>query len=840
MLLSQLIPRPISSRSSRFWSSVTLSSLLATEKGPLNKVTGILNNSNLIEPDLDRIAHSVSPQVISSFIEKQHVSVVGFRFIFWAMKIRRLRMWKFYDLIIDLIVKREDGFELYWKTLEDLKDCGVSVPSDAFLVLISSYWKVGNPEKALDSFGKMRDFECEPDVYTYNAILYVLVQKEVFLLALTVYNQMLKLGCYPIRASYNILLDGLCKSGRMDDAVKLFDEMTQRGIKPNRTTYTIVLSGLCQAKRTHDALTLFNDMIKDGCHPDTITYNALLSGFCKFSRMDDAFVLLRSFESSGYSLGLNGYSCIIDGLFLAGRFEEAMEWFRKLCESLTPDVAVYTIMIRGFCKAGLLVDASELLQEMTEKGVVPDTQCYNSLIKGFCDMGLLNDAQSLKIQISTNGCFPDTCTYTILICGMCRNGLVREAEQIFEEMEKVGCSPTIVTLNALIDGLCKAGDLEGAHILFSKMELGTNPLVYLRLSQGRDRVFDKASFHEWIERLCESGLFLKAYKDLMQLADSGVVPDITTWNILIKGLCRRGDINGAWNLFWKLLQKGQPVADSITYGTLIDGLYQSDKVERALQVFDLMKKNGVSPTLAIYRLLMTWSCRKGKVSVAFSLWINYLRSLRNQDDEALKLAEEHFEKGEIAEAVKDLIELDFNLKEFDLAPYTIWLIGLCTAERVEEALNIFQILIENEVNVTAPSCVMLIRGLCRQRKMDLARDVFVYTLEAGLKLSPPICNQLLRSLLHSQDHRKQVFDLLGKMESVGYDLNAHLHEATKSCLLSYLNVAVSVMPIQETKPSPMAALGCSSSESPKSTKMRCNLKPIYSPIHMEPAIKLRF
>lgn len=373
MKLVRLIQRPIfrSFSSSSSSSPVELSNLLTAKKPePLPQIVSILEKSDPIEPALDRVAHILNPDIVSIVIDYQPNPQLGFRFLIWAMKRKQLRTWKLNDLIANMIVKENGGFELWWETLEELHGCGIDIPSDAFLVLVLGYWKAGDAEKAIESFGKMRDFDCEPDVYAYNAILYVMVQKELLLLALAVYNQMLKLSCCPNVATYSILLDGLCKSGKIQDALQLFDEMTDRGVSPNNITYTIVLSGLCHAKRPYDAEMLLNKMTSSGCRPDWITFSALLAGFCKLGKIEEAFILLNSFSNQGYSLGINGYSCLIDGLFRARRFEEGNKWFHQLCEkNITPDVVLYTIMIRGFCEAGRLIDALKLVQEMTDRGM---------------------------------------------------------------------------------------------------------------------------------------------------------------------------------------------------------------------------------------------------------------------------------------------------------------------------------------------------------------------------------------------------------------------------------------------------------------------------------------
>ncbi|KAH0986186.1 hypothetical protein GBA52_013363 [Prunus armeniaca] len=705
-----------------------------------NEVLTILETVNHMESALEPVVPKLSSEIVSYVIREQTNPRLVFRFFIWATKRMRLCSRMSQSSVIDMLV-RDDAFELYWRTLEQLRDCGLPIGSAAFAVLINGYAKLDMAEKAVETFGRMKDFDCKPNAFAYNAILYVMVRKELFLLVLAVYNQMLKSNHTPSRNTYGILINGFCKTRKTQDALQMFDEMTQRGIAPNTITYTIVVSGLCQAKRTHEAYTLVEMMKASGCPPDLITYNALLDGYCKSGSIGEAYALLRSFERDGYVLGLNGYTCLIHGLFIAGRFDEAHGWYSKMIKKgIKPDIVLCTIIIRGLSDAGRVKDALNFLKEMNERGLVPDAYCYNAVIKGFCDLGLLDEARSLHLDISKLDCFPNACTYTILICGMCKNGLVGEAQQIFNEMEKLGCVPSVVTFNALIDGLCKASKLEEAHLLFYKMEIGRNPSLFLRLSQGSNRITDSASLQMKVEQLCESGLILKAYKLLTLLADSGVTPDIITYNILINGFCKAGNINGAFKLFKDMQLKGLS-PDSITYGTLIDGLQRVDREEDAFVVFDQMVKHGCMPSSAVYKSLMTWSCRRKKISLAFSLWLKYLSNLPLREEEKIKAIEEDFKEGKTEKAIRGLLEMDVNFKDFDLVPCTILLIGLCQVRRVHEALRIFSVLDEYKVIVTPPSCVHLINGLCKEGNLDQAIDMSVFGEDRMFHLFNPNCDK---------------------------------------------------------------------------------------------------
>ncbi|XP_019057516.1 PREDICTED: pentatricopeptide repeat-containing protein At1g79540 [Tarenaya hassleriana] len=746
------------------------------------EVVSILAKAKPIEPALEPLVPFLSPKIIASVIKEQRNRQLGFRFFIWASKKERLRSRESLSLVIDML-SGEDGCDLYWQTLEELKNGGVSVNSYCFFVLISAYSKMGMTEKAVESFGRMKEFDCRPDVFTYNAILRVLKQKKVFLLALAVYNDMLKCNCSPNLFTFSIMMDILRKGSMMDDALKMFDEMTHRGILPNRVIYTIVFQGLCQIKRADEAHKLFHKMKEEeGSSPDSVAHNALLDGFCKLGKMDEAFELLQMFEKDGFVLDLRGHSSLIDGLFRAKRYAEAYSLYKKMLEkNIKPDVVLYTILIQGLSKAGQAKDALEMLHEMPRRGIVPDTYCYNAVIKGLCEVGLLEAARSLKLEISENDCFPDACTYTILICSMCRNGLDSKAEEIFNEMEQKGCHPSVFTFNALIDGLCKSRKLNKALRLFHKMEVevGKHPSLFLRLSYGGNLGHDRSSINSMVEQYCESGLILKAYRILEQLAETRN-PDIVTYNILINEYCKSGNIDGALKLIQELKGKGL-FPDSVTYGTLINGLQRVGREEDAFVLFH--KNSGIIQSPEIYRSLMTWSCRRKKISVAFNLWLKYLRETTRVDDEEVKEIEQCFEEGDLEKAAKGLIRLDIGLKELGLGPYTIWLIGLCQSGKFKEAMEVFSFLRERKIIVTAPSCVKLIHGLCKRGELDTAVEVFSYTLENGFKLMPRVCDYLLRSLLLCEDKKELAFELMNRMRVAGYDVKSMIRARTRQVWL---------------------------------------------------------
>ncbi|MQM18265.1 hypothetical protein Taro_051252 [Colocasia esculenta] len=785
---------PLSTRSGRH-SLVSLSA----EPWIVDEIRTILSTlPSSMEPHLDGLARFLNPHVVSAVLEDPPAVRPAFRFFVWASRRKSLCSWLSHNLVVSMLRSSSTGLDFAWETLEELRGSGAAAappPAAAFEVLISAYAAQGSTDKAVECFQRMvAEFGSRRNTFTYNTLMWILIQEGMSLLAHSLYSLMLKADCRPNRSTYTILIDGLCKDGKTDDALALFDEMSQRRISPNTLVYTVVLSGLCRANRIADANKLLDSMTQNRVRPDSVTYNALIDGFCKMGCIDKAFELVNRFREEGPSLSLNAYSSLIDGLFRAGKFEEACLCYRMMLEDekVAPDCVLFTIMIKGHMEASRIREAFAFLGEMTDRGINPDTFCYNTLIKGLCDMGFLDRARSLQLEISNNRCFPDAATYTIMICGLCDRGLINEAKEIFEEMDKYGCVPTVVTFNALIKGLCKAKMLEEGRNLLYKMEMGKNQHLFIRLSQGPNPVSDRGSLHKEVEHLCESGRIVEAYKLLRGLADSGVVPDMITYNILISGFCNVEDINVAIALFKELRFKGY-VPDAVTYSTLVGGYLQIKKVDKAIEVFCYLARNRFERMLPIYNRIMKELCKLKRVWQAVSLWFHYIsqrnNSLSAEEAEQMAAAQKHSEQGSVWESVKFLVEMGDKLDFRGPLPYARWMIAFCQVGQLEEAFKIFSVLVQHNIEITSYMYARLIQSFCRGGRVDWALVTMLDSLDKGILFERPVGNRLLKYLW--DQNKKDALKLACRMSHAGYILDIYLRKHMKHCLRNYGLVDVS-------------------------------------------------
>ncbi len=86
-----------------------------------------------------------------------------------------------------------------------------------------------------------------------------------------------------------------------------------------------------------------------------------------------------------------------------------------------------------------------------------------------------------------------------------------------------------------------------------------------------------------------------------QAKRAGVEPNEVVYGALLSGFAQRGDYNGAAGV-WDYLRttKGAPPIDSVLYTAMIHACAKVGKAERALQLLDDMKAEGVVPTDVTY------------------------------------------------------------------------------------------------------------------------------------------------------------------------------------------------------------------------------------------------
>ncbi|GFP84704.1 pentatricopeptide repeat-containing protein at1g22960 mitochondrial [Phtheirospermum japonicum] len=351
----------------------------------------------------------------------------------------------------------------------------------------------------------------------------------------------------------------------------------------------------------------------------------------------------------------------------------------------SPNDVTFNVLINGLSKKGEFNEAKELIAEMSSKGLKVSAYAYNSLISGYCQKGMLVEAFGLGEEMKTRGAFPTLYTYNAFMHGYCKQGRVDYAKQWIGVMLKKNLAMDMISYNILIYGYCLLGDFNEALFLLS------------RLKKKRD-----------------------------------LGPSTVTYNTIMDGLSKNGDIDGAKRLKDDMVRNGVS-PDLFTYTILINGSYRKGNLIMAKQFYEEMLLNGLEPDRVTYTTCIAGELKLGDLNAAF------------------KLQEEMLMKGFPA----------------DVITYNVFVDGISKLGDLREAYELLQKMIKDGFTPDHVTYTSIIHAHLDLGYLKKARELFDEMLSKGL--SPTVVTYTVLIHAHAGQGRKmdRVYGLFYEMQDKG-------------------------------------------------------------------------
>ncbi|KAK7395879.1 hypothetical protein VNO78_16451 [Psophocarpus tetragonolobus] len=337
----------------------------------------------------------------------------------------------------------------------------------------------------------------------------------------------------------------LVGAGQWVDAVRIFDDLQTLGLEKNTVSMNLLLDTLCKEKFVEQARKIFLEL-KQHIAPDAHTFNIFIHGWCKVFRVDEAHWTIQEMKGYGFRPCVISYSTIIRCCCQEGNFSRVYELLDEMqAQGCSPNVITYTTVMSALAKAEKFKEALEVPERMRSSGCRPDTLFFNSFIYTLGRAGRLDDAAYVfKVEMPKAGVAPNTSTYNSMISMFFHYAEEKRAFEILKEMENSGdCKPDAQTYHPLIKFCFKTGKIDG--------------------------VLDEI------------------LKDMTNKQHLGL--DLSTYTLLIHGLCREDRCNWAFSLFEEMIN--QDIIPSYrTCRLLLDEVKQKNMHQAAEKIEDLMKK----------------------------------------------------------------------------------------------------------------------------------------------------------------------------------------------------------------------------------------------------------
>ncbi|KAK9058806.1 hypothetical protein SSX86_023649 [Deinandra increscens subsp. villosa] len=625
---------------------------------------------------------------------------------------------------------------------------------------------------------------------TFNAIFKILSKAKLMSLMLDYLDNYAKhRGTHKINY-HTILVMGYAVAGKPEIALHLFGRMRYQGLDLDDFAYHVLLNGLVE-ESCFDGVESVAKQIKMRGYESEVTHSILVKGFCRKKEFDKAEAYFRGVMDGGVKLKTGGFivGALVDGLCKNDQFDKA----GKLVDEFG-EFHVYDIWIRELVRARKLDGAMEFLQKTKNPEFVvryvPDVFRYNTLIIRLLRENRLEEVCDLIIEMRENNVPPDELTMNIVLCFFCKAGMVDVALRLYDSRGEIGLSLSSMTLNYLMNTLCGDGSVTDAYrILKNSIEQGYFPgkmtfsiladaLCKLEKLDMMNELFLVAlennivlsdRIHEsYIKALCrigrvEDGYFIHgelsrlnkvttryaynslingfiklnrgdiATKLLIEMQENGHTPTRKLFRAVIQSVC---EMENPEQQFQKLLEMQLSLLHELNcdvFNSFIEGVGHAKKPDLARQIYEMMKKSGISPNMRSDLLLLRSFLAGEKVSDALNLYYDILK------------------KRKISRKVCNAI-----------------VVGLCKSNKPGLALEIFSEIREKEKHMK-PSLECyeeLIYALCKHKKYDKIMPLVNDMIGVGRPLSPFIGNNLLLCSLKDHELYETWADLLPHDESV--------------------------------------------------------------------------
>ncbi|XP_073146411.1 pentatricopeptide repeat-containing protein At1g80880, mitochondrial isoform X2 [Henckelia pumila] len=189
--------------------------------------------------------------------------------------------------------------------------------------------------------------------------------------SLRLFDEMKKRGWIPGVTVYNSLIYILTRENCLGEAIKIIDKMKEMGLHPNSTSYNSIIRPLCEASKFEEVRNILALMLEEDINPTSDTYHALL--LLEGGSTEGTLEVLNHMRKSGLGPTRETFQLILVRFFKLSRTENALNiWSQMERYTVTPDHALYNVMVGGLAKCGLIAKAKELYAEMKSVGLTVD------------------------------------------------------------------------------------------------------------------------------------------------------------------------------------------------------------------------------------------------------------------------------------------------------------------------------------------------------------------------------------------------------------------------------------------------------------------------------------
>ncbi|XP_061370387.1 pentatricopeptide repeat-containing protein At5g08510 [Gastrolobium bilobum] len=308
----------------------------------------------------------------------------------------------------------------------------------------------------------------------------------------------------------------------------------------------------------------------------------------------------------GYTLrnGIDNTKIIIEKLLEIRNLNYAHVVFQHAPK---PTLFLYNKLIQAYSSHGQNQhQCFSLYSQMRLHGYPPNQHTFNFLFSACTSLSTLSLGQMLHAHFIKSGFEPDVFAATALLDMYAKLGTLGLARQLFDEM----AVREIPTWNAMMAGYARFGDMEGALELFrlmpSRNVVSWTAMIsgysqnkqyekalglFLRMEQETEIMPNEVTLASILPACANLGALEIGQRIEAYARKHGFFKNLYVSNAILEMYAKCGKIDVAWRVFDEIGSS----RNLCSWNSMIMGLAVHGQCRKALELYDQMLKEGISP-----------------------------------------------------------------------------------------------------------------------------------------------------------------------------------------------------------------------------------------------------
>ncbi|CAK7328340.1 unnamed protein product [Dovyalis caffra] len=451
----------------------------------------------------------------------------------------------------------------------------------------------------------------------------------------------------------------------------------QPGFTHNSLTYQSVFKSLSFSRQFNATESLLKQAKAQNLTLDSSSYRFVIDSLIKRGKTQAAFSVFNEIKSQSLDLGTDSSNSLLSALGSDGCFDNAMKVFVEMTTRGTAFSTIgFGVFIWRLCRNGDLGEVLRLIDEARRgNSMINGSVIAVLIVHGLCEGSRTSEALWALSELRIRGWKPDFIAYRVVAEAFRSLGSVFDVNEVLKMKRKLGVAPRSNDYREFILGLITERRIYEAKELAKVIASGNFPIEddVLNALIGSVSSIDPYSAMEFFHFVI----------------GKGKIPTLLTLSNLSRNLCKHGKIDELLEVY-RVLSSNEYFSDIESYNVMFLFLCKAGRVREAYEVLQEMRKKGLGPDISMYNSLIEVLCREDLLRPAKRLW------------------DEMF-----------VIGCGGNLKTYNILIGKFSEIG-----QVDEAMGLFNHMLEKRVTPDATTHTSLLEALCQETKFETAVEVF--------------------------------------------------------------------------------------------------------------------